>query len=438
MGSGRSHYPTLWRPASKANNISSQPGELTTTGRTTTRALGTRLRHLYINQLHFLPDTLTSAHDVTLRSTPIQRALESVQQTYTGLYPPTKRASTLPNPTIVARAMGEETLFPNTGACKRFAELFEAFADRAAKRWNGSEELAYINSKIGKWMPLEGTQPGRVRVDGKPRLSGVMDTINASKAHGETTRLPKEFYDEQVLKNIDKIACDEWYDGFRESLEYRKLGMGALMGDMCTRMVWHAERIVRDEQSSSSAGTVEDEDTTRADPKLLLAGAHDTTLAGILASLGAFGGGSWPPFTSHVAIELFSTKPSSSASTSTPTSVKSWWNSLSPFTSSSSSASSIAKKPTSDSTPSDRAILKDHYVRIRYNDVPALIPGCAKPGRHLEGDKSFCTLEAFKAIVEDVAPKNWKRECRMNLGQSAIPEKVERAGYVVGDAELEE
>jgi hypothetical protein len=39
--------------------------------------------------------------------------------------------------------------------------------------------------------------------------------------------------------------------------------------------------------------------------KLALSGCHDTTLAAVLASLGAFQGESWPPFTSHIALELF-------------------------------------------------------------------------------------------------------------------------------------
>lgn len=39
--------------------------------------------------------------------------------------------------------------------------------------------------------------------------------------------------------------------------------------------------------------------------KLALSGCHDTTLAAVLASLGAFQGEPWPPYTSHIALELF-------------------------------------------------------------------------------------------------------------------------------------
>ena len=72
-------------------NAICQPGELTDRGRETTLALGQRLRTLYVDQLGFLPSMLASTPDVRLRSTPIQRALESVQQTFVGLYSPSQR-----------------------------------------------------------------------------------------------------------------------------------------------------------------------------------------------------------------------------------------------------------------------------------------------------------------------------------------------------------
>jgi hypothetical protein len=37
--------------------------------------------------------------------------------------------------------------------------------------------------------------------------------------------------------------------------------------------------------------------------------------------------------------------------------------------------------------------------------------------------------EAFKAIVDDFTPKNWKASCATNIGKSAFPENAEQAGY---------
>ena len=407
----------------------SHPGELTTKGRETTLALGRRLRELYVDQLGFLPDVLSDANTVALRATPIQRALESVQQTFYGLYPPPRIAATCPVPTVVTRAMGEETLFPNTGACRRFAQLFEMFTARAAQRWNQTEEMEYIDGKIGRWMP-EGNK--RVAVDGKPRLSGVMDTINAMKGHEGVGGLPKEFYDERMAGLIDKIVCDEWYTGFHESKDYRALGIGALVGDLTTRMIWHVER--KTHRESTDLANV---DASEGDTKIWLAGAHDTTVAGILVSLGAFGNNGWPPFTSHVAVELFSendddTKVSDTSNRSSSSLSSSWWSSL--LGSKKPDNTSIARTPTSDLTPPTRALLQRHYVRLRYNGVPAIIPGCRRPGRHLEGDESFCTLETFKAIVEGFAPADWRGQCRENLEQKTTPEVVVPAGWPKGEA----
>jgi acid phosphatase len=39
--------------------------------------------------------------------------------------------------------------------------------------------------------------------------------------------------------------------------------------------------------------------------KVGLSGCHDTILAAVLSSFGSFECGKWPPFTSHIAMELF-------------------------------------------------------------------------------------------------------------------------------------
>lgn len=117
----------------------SQPGELTDKGRQTTFALGQRLRHLYVDQLGFLPAIRANTDDLYLRTTPIPRALESLQETFLGMYPASARTANFTPPTIVARALSEETLYPNEAGCRRFRQLARLFAQRAADKcecWN--------------------------------------------------------------------------------------------------------------------------------------------------------------------------------------------------------------------------------------------------------------------------------------------------------------
>lgn len=111
----------------------SQPGELTDKGRESTLALGQRLRYLYVEQLGYMPKIIQDADMIYLRATLMSRALESVQQSFWGMYPSSARTASFPPPTIVTRTKADETLFPND-SCRRFGQLSRAFAQRAADR----------------------------------------------------------------------------------------------------------------------------------------------------------------------------------------------------------------------------------------------------------------------------------------------------------------
>lgn len=369
-------------------------GMLTDKGRLTTLELGERLRTLYVDRLGFLPRTIDSPDFIYLRATPVPRALESMQQAFEGLYPSHARTASFPPPTILTRALADETLLPNDGSCRRLAVLSEAFGQRTAQRWNASEEMAYLNKVYGKWMP-----EGKVAVDAKPRLSGLMDTVNSTDAHGPETRLPKEFYDPKARAIIEKIGVEEWFSGFKESQEYRKLGIGGLMGDITARMVGSVEHSPADGEYE----LMRQSGQTTSPIKFGLSGTHDTTLAGCLASVGAFKTDHWPPFTSHIAFELFrlANQPDEAKSTVRSTVADaasatkgSWLGSL--FRSSSSSAGQpppgIGRKTTEELSETEKRKLDGYYVRIRYNDAVVTIPGCKSQGNHLEGEESFCSL----------------------------------------------
>lgn len=372
-------------PGSQVDNICDL-GSLTDTGRLSTYQLGLRLRNLYVDRLRFIPPTIASTDFIYLRATPIPRAVESLHQTFSALYPPATREAgpdgTFPTPIIHSRAHGDETLYPNDSNCRRFAALSRAFAQRAADRWNTTQEMEYLNKLVGKWMPPDSPW---IAVDSRPRLSGVMDTINATLAHGPETKLPNEFYDAKGRQIIEKIAVDEWFSGYKESREYRMLGIGSLMGDIVARMV----------------GSVEHSGASDARIKLGLSGCHDTTLAGILASLGAFEPGEWPPFTSHIAVEMFrkSATTSGAGDTQSSSAASGKQGRLASLFSGSFARTPkvIGRRPTEELSPSEIDKLGDYYVRLRYNDEPVTIPGCKAPGNHLEGDESFCTLVSVES-----------------------------------------
>ena len=133
--------------------------------------------------------------------------------------------------------------------------------------------------------------------------------------------------------------------------------------------------------------------------KLALSGCHDTTLAAVLASLGAFEGEPWPPYTSHIALELFKSADVRHAKLGNvkieypKTEAKSWFGGLfGKGVAQPGRSSGIARQKIESLSDAEKSELDDYYVRIRYNDRVMEIPGCKPAGKHLEGDTSFCTL----------------------------------------------
>jgi len=174
-------------------------GELTDIGRQTTYDYGRALRQLYIDKLGFLPDVARSHDDIYLRSTNVPRTIESLQQLVQGLYPDAKSAPDFV-PQLRIRNGREENLFGNTLACKRLEILQVGFAKAAASEWN--ETLASLDKKVSKYI---GGNP--IRLDGKPRASGILDTVRAANAHGIT--LPSELEDPAVMDLIEKAVVHE-------------------------------------------------------------------------------------------------------------------------------------------------------------------------------------------------------------------------------------
>ena len=277
-----------------------------------------------------------------------------------------------------------------------------------------------------------------VAVDSHPRLSGIMDTINATLAHGPKTRLPKEFYDEKGRGIIDKIGTEEWFSGYKESQEYRSLGIGSLLGDIVSRMIdsvgMRANGIPEDLGVRNS---VEAGKGRKPNIRFGLSGCHDTTLAAVIASVGTFEGinGKWPPYTSHIAIEMFrkseTVQPTKSLESSVAQTAKpDFWKTLLRRGSGEKTGKGLdVRKPVVEYSANEKAQLSGYYVRLRYNDRVLTIPGCKPLGKHLEGDESFCTLEAFKSIVDKFTPSQWKASCLSNLDEPAFPKVQEPAGY---------
>ncbi|GAA5911331.1 hypothetical protein JCM8208_005222 [Rhodotorula glutinis] len=329
-------------------------GELTDLGRRSTLALGTILRNIYV-PLGFLPETLSpsTADRLVARSTNMPRTIESLHQIVEGLWPASAREDGL-KVDFQLRGWQDEDLSPNQ-SCRKLRALDVASIARAAKTHNPS--LEQLDPVLA---PIVG---GPLRIDSSPRASGVLDTVLVCKAHG--IQVPPELDDKRNLRTLEAAIVHEWFDGY-SNLEFRKLAMGRLLGGL------------RETIEAKMADPLEKHEKSR----LHVYSCHDTSLAGILNALDAFDR-RWPPFTSHVSVELLrSPSPPSPLSRLVPSSFR--------------------------PAPSTQ-----HYVRLRYNAKPLYLPACAPEGKHLAGSPEVCTFEGFADAVRKVEMSHgeWMDSC---------------------------
>lgn len=202
--------------------------------------------------------------------------------------------------------------------------------------------MSMINKSLGKWMPNGCT----IAVDSKPwKLHGILDTISSATAHTEMHKyLPTEFFDSEMRVAMERICAEEEFAGYVYSHEFRVLGVGKALAETVQRMLDKRSR-------------------TRNSARLCLLSCHDSTIAGILASLGAMAEPDWhwPPFAAFLAIELYRGQP--------------------------------------DETRQGRP----WYVRVCYMGKPLRLPIALPEGNHLPGDETLCKFVSSSRLSSTTA-----------------------------------
>ncbi|KAF8317194.1 phosphoglycerate mutase-like protein [Clavulina sp. PMI_390] len=327
-------------------------GELTNVGRQSTYQYGRALRDLYVSKLGFLPSTFSDQDAAYFRSTNMPRTVETLQEVLHGLYPTEHTAPGLV-PKVRVRQPQDENLMGNSYICARLKELMIGFEKAAIEKYN--PRLAAFNAELS---PYINGNP--VQIDGKPRASGILDTIRAAKSHG--VPVPAVFEDTSIMLPLEEAIVAEWFDGYKHP-EVRKLAMGRLLSDISTRMQKKAEKGDKDPL------------------KIAIHACHDTSLAGMQQTLDVFDG-RWPEFTASMTVELFKDTASSGSSITSFLGLR---------------------KPA-------------HYVRFRYQNRTLKLPMCADPKDHYPGSPEMCTLEAFSRRAAELTPKDWMSECKPQQG----------------------
>lgn len=216
----------------------------------------------------------------------MSRTIESLQGIVSGLLPQTIGndfdAGHTYHPSMLVRNGVTENLLPNTFGCARLRLLDKEFAAAAAALHN--PKLAQFDDAIKPH--TDGKPP---RVDGHPRLNGILDTVRASKAHN--IPIPSIFENANVINVVERAVCDEWFGAYHAQdkavrQQFRRLAMGRFFFELSERLNAKAFR-----PSSTPLA-------------LALYSTHDTSLAGILNTLDVFDN-KWPAFTASLGIELF-------------------------------------------------------------------------------------------------------------------------------------
>ena len=114
------------------------------------------------------------------RTSFIQRTIDSTIQVFTGLYPP-GQVRAVPN--FHRRLFDQENIYPNedhcefhprksVSNCSLLKKLSTEYSVKASVEWD--PKLRISGEILEKWIP-DG-----VKVNGRPKATGLLDTINAS------------------------------------------------------------------------------------------------------------------------------------------------------------------------------------------------------------------------------------------------------------------
>ncbi|CAG8647703.1 13666_t:CDS:2 [Acaulospora morrowiae] len=346
--------------SSRKQKVISLPGDcsecqLTDIGRTSMSKLGAHLRDLYVKRLKLLDARISGENDgsIYLRSTYFNRTFESLHQLFIGgLYPSKYRENSFLLK-IHTRDPYAENLYANQN-CKRFFNLLSEFRSTSSLRHESK-----LKSLTEKLKPIVN----EVSFSSKPSCNELL-----AKSNG--IPIPKEFTAD-VIDDLNAVSTGRSFGGFEEIPELRRLGIGPLLFELRDQML---SKIGNSKESAKNL-------------KLAIYSAHDVTIAPLLAAFGAYENRRWPAFASHIVIELFQQKSSSSQTNIDD--------------------NDRVKNQKTDDTENPG----EYFVRVRYNNKILELSGCQKDGMHHTNDKSLCTMKAFLEILKEQIPVDFEKEC---------------------------
>jgi len=294
-------------------------GQLTDVGWNQHVALGAQYHSLYIDEYKFL-DPVFNSHDIAIRSSDIPRTLQSAQAQLMGMFPTSNSGSpSIPVIDIFTIDTQKENMYINQVLCPAIGNLEKQIENlpeyvqfeqkQASFRQNLIAVLNMTNSTFPSW-------------------GGLLDSLHCMMCHNLV--FPKGISQDD-LDQVEKNANWEWNFDLQSRAMIR-LSVGSFVQEILEHM--------------------QDNINGKKQPKWMLFSAHDTTVGPLMAAMRLYDG-MWPPYASHIEMELWS---------------------------------------------DGRA----YFVQVKYQGIPLVPPGC--PSR-------FCPFDKFADVLEDILPVDFWKEC---------------------------
>lgn len=164
---------------------------------------------------------------------------------------------------------------------------------------------------------------------------------------------------EKDLYDLEQHANNLWFDLYRRHPEFTRLGIGRFIKEMKNQMI------------SAVSGK-------QPNLKMAIYSGHDSTVSPVASAFGVMDD-RWPAFASNVTVEVFRTN----------------------------------ERGRTQPESSEQST-ENHFVRVKYNRNVVPVPHCQQDGKHLTGDKSICTWQAFMEVMDKMIPVDYEKECQMS------------------------
>lgn len=239
------------------------PGQLTDKGRENLFSLGRWFKHTYMDKHGLIPATFKK-EQFHLRSTNMQRTLESLQSLMQGMYPDHPKSID-----VKVLDMSQDTLTINR-YCPRLKSLKNTSHEKLKKIFEPKTK------EVQKYFADSHSPFFR-------SLSpyAIYDLVTSSKAHGlkHFNRIPQK-----IAQALESYSIEVWFNHLNER-EALSLNTGGIMKEI-------ADHIVEKQAYPNSP------------LKVSIFSAHDVTLYPILMAVGV-DTKKWPKFGANVIFELF-------------------------------------------------------------------------------------------------------------------------------------